>query len=117
MPENALASSGPDRILPPDRPSEFALRQPNDEFIGTDESTSSCADVCTNLVVTAPFDPLRRQFDRSNKPTTTHRRFAIRANLGGEATEDYFVDGVTESLDADLSRISGSFRAKYGVYL
>ena len=31
------------------------------------------------------------------------------ANLGGNPEQDYFVDGVTESLTTDLSRISGSF--------
>jgi adenylate cyclase len=31
------------------------------------------------------------------------------ANLGGDPVQDYFVDGVTESLTTDLSRISGSF--------
>jgi TolB-like protein/class 3 adenylate cyclase/Flp pilus assembly protein TadD len=31
------------------------------------------------------------------------------ANLGGDPKQDYFVDGVTESLTTDLSRISGSF--------
>jgi TolB-like protein/class 3 adenylate cyclase len=31
------------------------------------------------------------------------------ANLGGDASQDYFVDGVTESLTTDLSRIRGSF--------
>jgi TolB-like protein/class 3 adenylate cyclase len=31
------------------------------------------------------------------------------ANLGGDPGQDYFVDGVTESLTTDLSRISGSF--------
>jgi TolB-like protein/class 3 adenylate cyclase len=30
-------------------------------------------------------------------------------NLGGDAEQDYFVDGVTESLTTDLSRIVGSF--------
>jgi TolB-like protein/class 3 adenylate cyclase len=30
-------------------------------------------------------------------------------NLCGDAAQDYFVDGVTESLTTDLSRISGSF--------
>ncbi len=29
------------------------------------------------------------------------------ANVGGDASQDYFVDGVTESLTTDLSRISG----------
>src|SRR5262249_35952306 len=31
------------------------------------------------------------------------------ANLGGDPEQDYFVDGVTESLTTDLSRIKGSF--------
>lgn len=31
------------------------------------------------------------------------------ANLSGEPEQDYFVDGITESLTTDLSRISGSF--------
>jgi len=31
------------------------------------------------------------------------------ANLGGDPKQDYFVDGVTESLTADLSRLSHSF--------
>lgn len=32
--------------------------------------------------------------------------FAI---IGGDSEQEYFVDGVTESLTTDLSRISGSF--------
>jgi TolB-like protein len=31
------------------------------------------------------------------------------ANLGGDPDQEYFVDGVTESLTTDISRISGSF--------
>ncbi len=31
------------------------------------------------------------------------------ANLGGDPEQDYFVDGVTESLTTDLSRVRGSF--------
>ena len=31
------------------------------------------------------------------------------ANIGDDPEQDYFVDGVTESLTTDLSRISGSF--------
>ena len=31
------------------------------------------------------------------------------ANIGGDPEQDYFVDGVTESLTTDLSRITGSF--------
>jgi adenylate cyclase len=31
------------------------------------------------------------------------------ANMGGDAEQEYFVDGVTESLTTDLSRVGGSF--------
>ena len=31
------------------------------------------------------------------------------ANIGGDAEQEHFVDGVTESLTTDLSRIRGSF--------
>jgi hypothetical protein len=31
------------------------------------------------------------------------------ANIGGDPEQDYFVDGVTETLTTDLSRISGAF--------
>jgi TolB-like protein len=31
------------------------------------------------------------------------------ANFGDDPEQDYFADGVTESLTTDLSRISGSF--------
>jgi len=31
------------------------------------------------------------------------------ANIGGDASQEYFVDGVTESLTTDLSRIAGAF--------
>ena len=31
------------------------------------------------------------------------------ANIGGDAEQEYFVDGVTESLTTDLSRINGAF--------
>jgi DNA-binding winged helix-turn-helix (wHTH) protein len=31
------------------------------------------------------------------------------ANIGGDREQDYFIDGVTESLTTDLSRINGAF--------
>ena len=31
------------------------------------------------------------------------------ANIGGDPEQEYFADGVTESLTTDLSRISGAF--------
>ncbi len=40
-------------------------------------------------------------------------------NLGGDPQQDYFVDGVTESLTTDLSRVSGSFviASQHGFHL
>jgi TolB-like protein len=35
-------------------------------------------------------------------------------NLGGDPEQEYFVDGVTESLTTDLSRISGSLAVDLG---
>jgi adenylate cyclase len=51
------------------------------------------------------------------KPPTPERRKPPRlslvvlpfANIGGDPEQEYFVDGVTESLTTDLSRISGAF--------
>ena len=41
------------------------------------------------------------------------------ANISGDPEQDYFVDGVTESLTTDLSRISGSFviARQHGVHV
>ena len=41
------------------------------------------------------------------------------ANIGGDPEQEYFVDGVTESLTTDLSRISGSFviAPQHGLHL
>src|ERR1700746_864646 len=46
-----------------------------------------------------------------NPPSAPHLSLVVLpfANLGGDPEQDYFVDGVTESLTTDLSRISGSF--------
>jgi TolB-like protein/class 3 adenylate cyclase len=46
-------------------------------------------------------------------PTSVSPRLSIVvlpfANIGGDPEQEYFVDGVTESLTTDLSRITGSF--------
>ncbi|MBR0698061.1 adenylate/guanylate cyclase domain-containing protein [Bradyrhizobium lablabi] len=51
--------------------------------------------------------------DRAVPLSTSSPRLSIVvlpfANIGGDPEQDYFVDGVTESLTTDLSRISGSF--------
>jgi TolB-like protein len=51
--------------------------------------------------------------DRSVPPLSSAPRLSIVvlpfANLGGDPEQEYFVDGVTESLTTDLSRIAGAF--------
>jgi TolB-like protein/class 3 adenylate cyclase/Tfp pilus assembly protein PilF len=53
------------------------------------------------------------QVERAGKRPLSPPRLSIVvlpfANLSGDPEQDYFVDGVTESLTTDLSRISGSF--------
>jgi len=59
--------------------------------------------------------PVRAKLAAQIKPSSasTSPRLSIVvlpfANLGGDPEQEYFVDGVTESLTTDLSRISGSF--------
>lgn len=57
-----------------------------------------------------------RPYRRTPEPASSDAgppRFSIVvlpfANIGGDPEQDYFVDGVTESLTTDLSRIRGSF--------
>src|SRR6516165_9295526 len=51
--------------------------------------------------------------DRTVPPLSSAPRLSIVvlpfANIGGDPEQDYFVDGVTESLTTDLSRIHGAF--------
>jgi TolB-like protein/tetratricopeptide (TPR) repeat protein len=51
--------------------------------------------------------------DRAVSPPTSAPHLSIVvlpfANIGGDPEQDYFVDGVTESLTTDLSRIAGAF--------
>ena len=55
----------------------------------------------------------RRATERARPSSPSPPRLSIVvlpfANLSGDPEQDYFVDGVTESLTTDLSRISGSF--------
>ena len=63
---------------------------------------------------------MRSAFSRARRPTppaprriTAPPRLSIVvlpfADIGGDAQQDHFVDGVTESLTTDLSRIRGAF--------
>jgi TolB-like protein/tetratricopeptide (TPR) repeat protein len=51
--------------------------------------------------------------DRAVPPLSSAPRLSLVvlpfANIGGDPEQDYFADGVTESLTTDLSRISGAF--------
>jgi TolB-like protein len=62
------------------------------------------------LSATAPSTPPRIG-DRPTPSGAPHLSIVVLpfANLGGDSAQDYFVDGVTESLTTDLSRIAGSF--------
>src|SRR5271165_7059506 len=55
---------------------------------------------------------LSANIERSVPPLSSAPRLSIVvlpfANIGGDPEQDYFVDGVTESLTTDLSRINGS---------
>ena len=53
----------------------------------------------------------RERRDRDTLSSCTRLSIVVLpfANIGGDPEQDYFVDGVTESLTTDLSRISGSF--------
>jgi TolB-like protein/class 3 adenylate cyclase len=51
---------------------------------------------------------MARTPDKSNPPPLSIVVLPF-ANLSGDPAQDYFVDGVTESLTTDLSRISGAF--------
>jgi hypothetical protein len=53
------------------------------------------------------------QVERARPSSLSPRRLSIVvlpiANIGGDPEQEYFVDGVTESLTTDLSRINGAF--------
>ena len=58
------------------------------------------------------FDPATQSGSATQSPPSAPRLSIVVlpfANIGSDPEQDYFVDGVTESLTTDLSRISGSF--------
>jgi len=62
-------------------------------------------------VLTQPKSGSRTVGDRPAAISPPHLSIVVLpfTNLGADPAQDYFVDGVTESLTTDLSRISGSF--------
>jgi TolB-like protein/class 3 adenylate cyclase len=64
------------------------------------------------VVVRDTFSAIARDGGGKPGPTSVPRLSIVVlpfANLSGDPGQDYFVDGVTENLTTDLSRISGSF--------
>jgi TolB-like protein/class 3 adenylate cyclase/Tfp pilus assembly protein PilF len=63
------------------------------------------------LVRNEPSQVTRAERLRQNPLSPPHLSIVVLpfANFSGDAEQDYFVDGVTESLTTDLSRISDSF--------
>ena len=73
-------------------------------FVGTVQEEAEAA--------IAPVSSAAQNDDTAPRPPSPPRLSIVVlpfANLSGDSEQDYFVDGVTESLTTDLSRISGSF--------
>jgi TolB-like protein/class 3 adenylate cyclase len=64
-----------------------------------------------SLEIGAPAQPKPAPAGAPEKPGPLRLSIVVLpfANIGGDAEQDHFVDGVTESLTTDLSRIRGSF--------
>jgi TolB-like protein/DNA-binding winged helix-turn-helix (wHTH) protein len=98
-------------------------------FVGTVQEVQRPADAALSASCEESFQDIARS-DRSNAaaqdglasgarngvttsipPATPRLSIVVLpfANFGGDPEQDHFVDGVTESLTTDLSRISGSF--------
>jgi TolB-like protein len=60
------------------------------------------------LKSSAPAPPVAAKAETSGPPRLSLVVLPF-ANIGGDPEQDYFVDGVTESLTTDLSRIAGAF--------
>ena len=72
-------------------------------FVGTVQEVKTSADQLVGLA-----EHERRHNSRPSSPRLSIVVLPF-ANLSGDPEQDYFVDGVTESLTTDLSRISGLF--------
>ena len=63
-------------------------------------------------VISNGLGPAKLQDRRPDQPLSAPRLSIVVlpfANIGGDPEQEYFVDGVTESLTTDLSRINGAF--------
>ena len=98
--------------------SEDAWRQVRDKIKGTfvDLGEKTLKNIARPMRVYAYKDSLAPASLEANVPPPEKReppRLSLVvlpfANIGGDPDQDYFVDGVTETLTTDLSRISGAF--------
>ena len=93
------------------------LQRKGFRFVGAVQEVQRPADAALTAKFGEPSFQGSSGPDRSDAATATMSIPAPRlsivvlpfANFGGDPEQDYFVDGVTESLTTDLSRISGSF--------
>ena len=98
--------------------SEDAWRQVRDKIKGTfvDLGDKTLKNIARPMRVYSYKDSLAPAYLEANIPSPEKReppRLSLVvlpfANIGGDPEQDYFVDGVTETLTTDLSRISGAF--------
>ena len=75
---------------------------------GTQEHRSTSASVCSQEWLRQAERRVTCHSEKAGPPRLSIVVLPF-ANLGGDPEQEYFVDGVTESLTTDLSRISGSF--------
>ena len=71
-------------------------------------SPSRSASIRSRWPSASPTSALRPRAEKPGPPRLSIVVLPF-ANIGGDPEQDYFVDGVTESLTTDLSRISGAF--------
>jgi TolB-like protein len=94
---SAIADTGEQRLIK-------TLPRKGLRFVGTVQEVQRPA--------IAPVSSAAQNGDTAQRPLSPPRLSIVVlpfANLSGDPEQDYFVDGVTESLTTDLSRISGSF--------
>jgi len=79
-------------------------------YLGEQSLKNIARPVRAYAVVQSGLGP-NRQDGIASPPSAPHLSIVVLplANVGGDQEQDYFVDGVTENLTTDLSRISGSF--------
>ncbi len=83
---------------------EAASRQPETANLGSHDSGASTSQLDAT-------DPAPKSISKQLAPSPPRLSLVVLpfANIGGDHEQEYFADGITESLTTDLSRISGAF--------